>query len=106
MDSNRLDDGVGKRMPYRVPEGFFPEMEDRLMAQAMAVRDRRRFVRVAAWIGAAAAVAAVVVALPTLTAPDPAPDFAEVAQAFEELSEQDQEYMLDIYQDDIFIDEY
>lgn len=32
-------------------------------------------------------------------------DFAEIAQAFDDLSDADQTYLLEIYQDDIFINE-
>ena len=50
---------IGKRMPYKVPEGFFEEMHERLMdktvnAQSSTLRlqpSRRRF-----WMSAAAAV--------------------------------------------------
>lgn len=104
-DNNSNDNSigrVGKRMPYRVPEGFFGEMEERIVGRAVAERKRRRLWQPAWRWAAAAAVAAAVALAGLLPAGNSAPDFDAVAQAFDGLSPQDQEYVIDIYQDDIF----
>lgn len=103
---------VGKRMPYRVPDGFFESFEDDVM-QAVATdtatpaRPKSRFTR---WLtrGAAAAAITGVVALGgyKLAFKAEANDsFVLVEKAFDNLSEEDQEFLLEVYQEDCFIDE-
>lgn len=54
-------DQIGKKVPYRVPEGFFEEMQREVLARTVPPRRRRPYWRiVSALLGAAAVVAAVV----------------------------------------------
>lgn len=101
---------VGKRMPYKVPNGFFDSMEAGVWAEigrkpaVVAHRNRRRWRITAAALAVAASVALLLVLHPF--APDkPQYGFATVEQAFANLSLDDQAYMLEVYQEDIFMDE-
>lgn len=54
-------DQVGKKVPYRVPEGFFEEMQREVLTRTLPHRRPRPYVRiVSALLGVAAVVAAVV----------------------------------------------
>ncbi|MDE5989831.1 MAG: hypothetical protein K2H17_10605 [Duncaniella sp.] len=93
---------IGKKMPYRVPDDFFADVEKRIAADAL--EQRRRSVRRIFWRGIAAA--AVLVLLFMATRPGlfrHRTDFTDVAQAFDDLSDADRSYLLETYQDDIFI---
>lgn len=106
FDFNR----VGKRMPYTVPDGFFDQMESNVWQeiQNKPVRieakpaKQRSLLRIVAITATAAAAAVVIAFLPTRTS---SPDFADVEQAFCNLSTEDQAYMLSVYQEDIFINQ-
>ena len=102
---------TGKRMPYTVPEGFFDEMEDRIRKEVFkepaAGAGRRLFpVRMAARVVAAvtAAIALLVVIDTSLTGNGTA-DSPNIERAFSRLSDEDQTYLLETYQDDIFMNE-
>lgn len=98
---------VGKRMPYRVPPGFFERLELQVRAEAA----RRRTIRLArrriAWGGLT--VAAVVAALcflvgrPAVRVPAPADGLADIEQAFARLSAEDQAFVIEMYSDDVFL---
>ena len=65
---------VGKRMPYRVPEGFFEEQEKEILAKS--VGSKTRFHRW--WVGGVAAAACLMVGLFGLHSADE-PTFAPTA---------------------------
>ena len=50
-------DGIGKQMPYRIPEGFFERMQKETLCRAEAEKRRKKFYRlkvgIAAVLGAA-----------------------------------------------------
>lgn len=106
---------VGKRMPYSVPDGFFESLEENVMREvgaelpssALSEQAGRR-TRPVNWLtrGAAAAAIAGIVAFGgyKLAFKANATDsFAAVEQAFDNLNEEDQEFLLEVYQDDYFI---
>lgn len=106
---------VGKRMPYIVPDGFFESLEENVMrevgtqlpASALSEQTGRR-TRSVNWLtrGAAAAAIAGIVAFGgyKLAFKANATDsFVAVEQAFDNLNEEDQEFLLEVYQDDYFI---
>ena len=77
-----------KQMPYLVPDDFFKKLEEDVRAEVhtevnMKSTRRRRW-----YIGSA-----------------DAGDFAYVEQAFNQLNTEDQNYILDTYQSDVFINE-
>lgn len=114
-------DQVGKRMPYSTPEGFFKEMEANILEQVkddkqVPVRRqlKKRPLMKVIWT-AAMAVAASVAVLQVLNIDFMAPhsslpsqadnEMQAVDQAFAQLSSADQAYLLNVYQEDVFLDE-
>lgn len=102
---------IGKRMPYNVPDGFFDQLEQNVMAEVKANRNdakknrqKARTIRMVfpTLIAAAAAVALFFVV--TKNEPtEPATDsFANVELAYNNLSNEDQEYLQEMYEDDVF----
>lgn len=112
---------VGKRMPYSTPEGFFKEMEANILEQVkndkpapVRIQPKKRSLRKVIWT-AAIAVAASVAVLLVLNIDFAAPhsslssqadnEMQAVDQAFAQLSSADQAYLLNVYQEDVFLDE-
>lgn len=107
MKENFNFENVGKRMPYTVPDRFFDEMEKNvwrtLKEKPTDKRNKHRtFLRIVtlAITSAAAAVALFFV----LNYNQPV-GIDEVDEAFDNLSMEDQSYLLSVYQDDIFINQ-
>lgn len=114
-------DKVGKRMPYSTPEGFFKEMEANILEQVkddkqVPVRRqlKKRPLMKVIWTAAMAVAASVAVLLvlnidfaaPHSSLPSQADnEMQAVDQAFAQLSSADQAYLLNVYQEDIFLDE-
>ena len=115
MDKNFDFNQVGKRMPYATPDDFFAKMQSNILdaVQDMPqknteIKTNRRTVRKWLWSVSlsAAAVAAMFVINIHFFAPKPSAasnDMLEVEQAFAQLSDGDQAFILDVYQDDVFI---
>lgn len=111
---------IGKRMPYRVPNGFFQEMERNVLdavaekaaerKSAMAERKpamAKRFVftRLAKYVAAVAASVVVLLAVNVKFFYVAAPtDMQDVEAAFDQLSLSDQECLVELYQEDVFLD--
>lgn len=102
-------DKVGKRMPYQVPDSFFAQLESNVMQEVkseVAVAKKLRF-RQITWgtiIGAAAAVALLVtVNLKSTTVNEYSAE--AVNQAFSQLQPVDQAYLLEVYDEDVFLNE-
>lgn len=98
-------DSIGKREPYQVPDNFFQSLEDSIMKQTAPPRRRYRpswhFILTGA---ASAAIAAILLAVgitPSLLQSDCAME--DVEQSFDRLSETDQNFLLQTFNDDIFI---
>ena len=109
---------VGKRMPYSTPEGFFKEMEANILEQVkndkpkpVRIQPKKRPMVKVVWAAAlavAASVAAVFVLNIDFSASSSQPSqvnngIQEVDQAFAQLSSVDQAYLLDVYQEDVFL---
>ena len=115
MDKNFDFNQVGKRMPYSTPDDFFAKMQSDILdaVQDMPqknteIKTNQRTVRKWLWPVSlsAAAVAAMFVINIHFSVPDTptaSSDIQDVEQAFAQLSEGDQAYILDVYQDDVFI---
>lgn len=116
MDKNFDFNQVGKRMPYSTPDDFFDKMQSNILdaVQDMPqkntkIKTNRRTVRKWLWpvsLSAAAAVVAMFVINIHFLAPNTptaSSDIQDVEQAFAQLSECDQAYIVDVYQDDVFI---
>lgn len=124
---------VGKRMPYTTPDGFFKDMEKNILEavkddtpqavkiqpQSVKVQPKKRPVFKMIWaaaIAVAASVAGLLVLNIDFSAADSSlasshssqpsqakSDLEQVDQAFAQLSEADQAYLLDVYQEDVFL---
>lgn len=124
---------VGKRMPYTTPDGFFKDMEKNILEavkddtpqavkiqpQSVKVQPKKRPVFKMIWAAAIAVAASVAVLLVLnidFSAADSSlasshssqpsqakSDLEQGDQAFAQLSEADQAYLLDVYQEDVFL---
>ena len=112
-------DKVGKRMPYSTPEGFFKDMEANILEAVKndtpkpvkIERKKRPLMRVmwTAMLAVAASVAVLLVLHIDFSAPHSSQlsqtdqELQAVDQAFAQLSAADQAYLLDVYQEDVFL---
>lgn len=99
-------DHIGRREPYRVPADFFQHLEDKIINKTIAPR-KRRWVPRRAVLTVAASVAAIVAVMAIIRLHPMRQTYAmeDVERVFAQLSEADQEYLLDTYQEDIFINQ-
>ena len=100
---------MGKRMPYTVPEGFFDKMEESVMQKVkeekLQPKKGRKAMRIAlrSMVAVAAAIALFFVVQPLLTKGN-ADDFESVELAFGQLSTDDQDFLIQVYEeDDLFM---
>lgn len=105
---------LGQKMPYTVPYGFFDTFESKMVSEVLETTDGTRTKQskikdIKLWItglSAAAALALLVIVGKNLFKhPIGNDDFTEVENAFCKLSPEDQTYLLEIYESDIFINE-
>lgn len=111
---------IGKQMPYRVPDGFFQEMEHNVldavaektaerksaMAECKPVQAKRFvFTRLVKYAAAVAASVVVLLAVNMKFFYVAAPaEMQDVEAAFNQLSLSDQESLVELYQEDVFLD--
>ena len=112
---------VGKRMPYSTPDDFFKDMEANILEQVkddkpkpVRIQPEKRPLMKVIWTAAIAVAASVAVLLvlnidfaaPHSSLPSQADnEMQAVDQAFAQLSSADQAYLLNVYQEDVFLDE-
>ena len=103
---------VGKKMPYTVPDDFFDTFEENIIGKTVEKNGKTpNRKHIARWIFTAVTTAAAVFALVLLVNKNitggniDSDSFAEVENAFCQLNTDDQEYLLEIYESDIFINE-
>ena len=116
MEQNYDFSHIGKQMPYTVPDGFFDELEENVMKELKgsntpSVESRKaRIVRmtVRAVIAVAACIALLFIVKKALPQGSDATtdDFENVELAFNNLSTDDQDYLLEVYQEEQFLDNY
>lgn len=93
-------ENIGKREPYKIPGGFFPDLEERIVRTASPATSCRRLTWRAAIAGTAAAAAVAVIGFSLLFAPlPPGHTMEEVEQVFAQLRETDRDFLLETYQD-------
>ena len=99
-------------MPYTVPDGFFEQLENNVLheVQQQSAPEKepspRYTRRPIVWIRSVAAVAAMIALVwlgGTVLHEHQQDPVSEVEQAFSDLSTDDQDYMLSVYQDDLFM---
>ena len=107
---------IGNRMPYSVPDDFFTKLEESVMdevkvqkseATALPERNKTVIIAIRSLLAIAAAVALFFVVQPTLTKNDTisADDYASVELAFNNLSSDDQDFLVAIYENEEFIND-
>lgn len=110
IHSTRLDK-IGKQLPYSVPEGFFEQFNEHICATVAKETPRRKILSaLPTWrkiwhtTASAAAIAALVIAFKGL-APDAVhAENITIEQAFNNLSDEDQDALLDTYRADVIFD--
>jgi len=96
---------MNKKMPYTVPEGFFEEMEECLVKEVATKKKSRKLRNAALWTGfAVAASLALLIVLRQVWHNTDEESFRQVEMAFNQLSEGDQELMLEYYDEIDYLD--
>ena len=112
MDKQFDFEQVGKRMPYNVPDGFFDLLELNVMAEVKAdntatekpkVKARTLKIAIRTILAAAAAVALFFVVTKNMPYDTTEDGFANVELAYNNLSSEDQEFLLEVYEEDVFL---
>lgn len=99
---------IGKRMPYKTPEGFLDEMETNIWKEVqneLSQTHKRKAYRLRIFAGAIAASIALLLVFSPLSHKEQTDSLSRVEQAFANLSQEDQAYMLAVYQEDLFMNE-
>ena len=97
---------MGKTMPYTVPEGLFEAVEERLM-QEVAQKKKSKLPQVVLWTGlAVAASLALLLVLRQSGSKVETDSFEQVEMAFNQLSDNDQQLILDYYDELDDLDNY
>ena len=111
MEQNYDFSKIGKQMPYTVPDGFFDQLEEHVMSEvvnAQPTKKKANVVRMAirAAIAIAACIALFLVVKKVLPQSDNTitDDFDSVELAFNNLSTDDQDYLLEVYQEELILD--
>ena len=105
---------IGKRIPYTVPDDFFTKLEENVMdevkgqkneTEAKPKRKKAVIIAIRSLLAVAAAVALFFVVQPMLTPKDTisADDYASVELAFNNLSTDDQDFLIAVYENEEFI---
>lgn len=108
-------ENIGKRLPYSTPEGFFDTLEENIWkevskpttatAHTQPVRKCRNIRPLTKVILGMTGAAALFVAVNLNLYKADAATSADIEEAFSQLSADDQEFMLSVYQDDVFFNE-
>lgn len=97
---------IGKRMPYTKPEKTFGEMEAHVFTILKKDRQAVHKRRILRWGSISGIATAACVALLLMIKPLPAVQndpLTQIDLAFGNLSEADQEYLVEIYHEDFFL---
>ena len=110
MEQNYDFSKIGKQMPYTVPDGFFDKLEENVMNEVKAQPVRKKAVTIRMAIRTAIAVAACIALFLVVKKVLPqgndttTDDFENVELAFNNLSTDDQDYLLEVYQEELFLE--
>ena len=110
MEENNEFISVGKKMPYTVPDGFFDQLEEQVMNEVKAepAKEKKsgkgKTIRIAihTLLAVAACLALFLIVKKALPQRNDAAidDFTNVELAFNNLSTEDQDYLLEVYQEE------
>lgn len=101
MDKNIL--GIGKRMPYKAPDGVLDDIERNVLSATGCARKQSHRFRATSIAVAAAASLTLLVIFSWHQWPATTDSLAEVQQAFADLDNADREFLSDIYNEDTFM---
>lgn len=110
MEQNYDFSRIGKQMPYTVPDGFFEKLEENVMNEVKAQSAKKKATIVRMAIRAALAIAACIALFLVVKEVLPlghdtvTDDFENVELAFNNLSTEDQDYLLEVYQEELILD--
>ena len=110
MEQNYDFSKIGKPMPYTVPDGFFDQLEENVMNEVKAQPARKKATVLRMAIRAAIAIAACIALFLVVKKVLPqdndtiTDDFENVELAFNNLSTEDQDYLLEVYQEELFLE--
>lgn len=104
MDSYNFEK-IGKKMPYRVPDAFFSDVENNIIVKARYHWHKRNLLRIVYRTLAVSASLVLVIIVAGQIIQNHKTDYSDIIQAFDNMSDSDQLYLLEMYQDDIFINE-
>lgn len=107
---------IGRRTPYSVPEDFFATMEADVMkavktadSETVRGKEKKRTPIVSLWkVSLSAAAVAIIlfaVCFETMFQQQPKDEWQDVEESFAELSANDQAFLMDVYQADVFLDD-
>ncbi len=99
-------DNIGKRLPYTMPPETFNEIETNVFAALKQDKRRKKSYRIIRWssiagITVAASVALLLTIVPTTMVQDNL--LTQIDLAYANLSETDQDFLIEISQEDIFL---
>lgn len=98
-------ENMNKTMPYTVPEGFFEEMEERLMQEMETKKKPLKLRNAALWTGFTVAASLALLLVLRQVWHNPAEEsFKQVEMAFNQLSECDQQLILEYYDEIDYLD--
>lgn len=113
MDKDFNFEQVGNKMPYDVPEGFFDQLEIDVMAEINAdkleihqPKQKPSAIRMTLRVVLSAAAAFALFFVVTKNNPriwPKADSFYPVELAYDNLSAEDQAYLMELYSDDVFL---
>lgn len=102
-------DNIGKREPYTVPDDFFANLQTKI-GQSAATKRKTKIMPWKIAISSVASVAAIIAIVFALGLPNQQStphkySLDDVEQNFAQLCEADQQYILETYQEDIFLND-
>lgn len=103
MDKNMNMPCIGKRMPYKVPDGVFDDIERNVLSATGCARKPSHRLRAVSIAVAVVASLALIVTFPLQRQSATTDSLAEVQQAFAKLDNADQSFLSEIYYEDTFI---
>ena len=103
MNKETYVTGVGKRMPYKIEDGLFDDIERNVLKRTGCEKKPVRRIGIIATVCAAAASLALFVMLTYHRQPAMPDTLAEVQRAFAGLDDDDRAFLSDVYDEDTFI---
>lgn len=94
---------VGRRMPYKVPDGMFDDIERNVLTETGCAGKSGHCGRIAGVACALAASLALVISLSRHIQSSTVDSFAEVQEAFADLDNADQIFLKEVYNEDTFL---